>query len=86
MDTERIEHELSLLNGRSVTIVRPFFGLQSDAFLGFIFTDGNSYPLHFQFKSMGCVILFTAEDVTSVEMGVIRLKGPTDYAAKLVHA
>lgn len=82
--SELIEHELNQLNGKLVVMVRQGFGTQSDSWNGIIETQTNAYPLQFQVKAVsGYTILFTAEDVKKIEVSIIRLKGPSDYVAKL---
>ena len=89
--SERIEHELHQLDGTSVVIVRPGYGTQSDSWIGVIKSLTSDYPIKFHFTSASQQIVFQADDVVKVEHPtfepeVIRLKGPQDYVAPLVHA
>ncbi len=91
MNVEQIEHELALLNRKEVTVVRPFFGTQSDSWFGLLtIVPDNNYPMKFEFVKPTSSTVFTAEDVVSVEFSnsqrkqnIIRLKGPAEYASKL---
>ena len=78
MDTERLEHELSLLEGKDVSIVRPF-GEQSDSYAGSLIVHKNEYPIAFEFQSPFIAIRFKVTDVVRVKANVIYLKGLTDY-------
>lgn len=83
-----ISEDLKHLNGLLVTVVRPFFGGQSDSFMGefeWIKLVGV-YQLILNDHSM----IFKLEDVSSVDFtpsvyssphsaATIRLKGPEDY-------
>ena len=85
-----ISDNLRSLDGQLVTVVRPFFGTQSDSFMGELewVKLMGLYQLVLNDHSM----IFKLEDVVSVEMthhkenghegfsqAVIRLKGPKDY-------
>lgn len=83
MNTEVLEHNLHLLSGKQVTIVRPGFGTQSDSWSGIVNSQTEDWPIKFLFVSTGIQILFQVEDVLSVVGDVIRLKGPDDYIADL---
>ncbi len=91
--SERLEHELHLLNGKPVSVVRPNHGTQSDHWSGVLNSVTETYPVRFHFVSNGQAILFEVEDVVKIdppknpsserETPTIRLKGPQDYAARL---
>ena len=80
-----MESELVSLNNEIVVVVRPFYGSQSDSFVGHLSVlDG--YPIRFHFRQEGKAILFTVEDVVKLEdpldnqtKKTVRLKGPHDY-------
>lgn len=78
MDSEHLEHELSLLEGKDVSIVRPF-GEQSDSYPGSLAVHKGEYPVAFEFQSPLIAIRFKVSDVIKVNRTVIYLKGPTDY-------
>ena len=87
MNPEQIEHELTLLHDKIVVVVRPGYGTQSDSWGGQLTVLNGNYPPKFHFAAAGMAILFTADDVTTLDNGVdgkvdriIRLKGPHDYA------
>lgn len=91
--SERLEHELHLLNGKTVSIVRPGYGTQSDSWVGVLNSVTETYPVRFHFVSNGQSIVFEVEDVVRIDPPVdldmtpiIRLKGPQDYRSHLVHA
>ena len=69
--------KLVALDGQLVTVVRPFFGTQSDSFRGefHVTTIADSFHL----CSDGHSMIFTVDDVKSVVENVVRLKGPRDY-------
>lgn len=75
---EQREHELSLLGGKGVSIVRPF-GQQSDSYAGSLIVRAKEYPTVFEFQSHIIAIRFRTTDVTKVKGNVIYLKGLTDY-------
>ena len=85
-NSEQMESELVSLNGKIVVVVRPFYGSQSDSFVGQLSVlDG--YPIRFHFSQTGKAILFTIDDVVKLDKSIdnqteriIRLKGPHDYA------
>lgn len=85
--SELLEHNLHLLSGKQVTVVRPGFGTQSDSWSGIINSQTEDWPIKFYFVSTGIQILFQVEDVLRLEKigvdNVIRLKGPADYAPKV---
>jgi hypothetical protein len=87
---------LKEVDGRIVTIVRPFFGNQSDSFIGHLssFTKENESELTYHFTSEYLAMLFKLDDVISVtktpsinssphSLAIIRLKGPSYYGACL---
>jgi glutamine amidotransferase PdxT len=83
MNSEHAEFELKQLHGKRVTVVRPYYGTQSDSWAGELYLAGvGDYPLKFQFVS-SISILFKADDVVNVETNtpipIIRLKGPQHY-------
>lgn len=86
MSNEKLEHELHLLSGKQVTVVRPGFGTQSDSWGGIINSVTEDWPIKFLFVSIGNQIIFRVEDVVKIEfsggMNVIRLKGPHDYVSQ----
>ena len=86
--SELLEHNLHLLSGKQVIVVRPGFGTQSDSFDGIINSQTENWPIKFYFVSTGIQILFQVEDVLKIEPhtepSVIRLKGPMDYLDKSV--
>jgi hypothetical protein len=94
--SERLEHELHLLNEKVVSVVRPFYGTQSDHWSGTIRSLTDSYPIRFHFVSASQQIIFEVEDVVRIDppknvndersVPTIRLKGPNDYRNHLVHA
>jgi glutamine amidotransferase PdxT len=79
MSQEILEHNLHLLSGKQVTVVRPGFGTQSDSWSGIINSQTEDWPIKFYFVSTSIQILFQVEDVFSLAGSVIRLKGPADY-------
>lgn len=88
VNKELIEHELNLLEGESVILVRPEYGTQSDSWNGKIKVSTGTYPLEIQFFTDCMTILFTVNDVVNIESlpnynniisKVIRLKGPHQY-------
>jgi len=88
--SERLEHELHLLNGKTVSIVRPGHGTQSDHWNGVVNSVTENYPVRFHFVSNGQAIQFEVEDVVRIDppvnlemIPIIRLKGPQDYASRL---
>ncbi len=83
MDSEVLEHELSLLHSKTVTIVRPGYGSQSDSWTGILSIITKVYPIKFHFVQDDSAIIFTVDDVISNTENVIRLKGPQDYAKSL---
>lgn len=94
--SERIEHLLVELDGKSVEVVRPMYGTQSDSWRGFLTVyDTTEFPIKFHLQHGGGCIIFTSDDVKFVGAGplgehsvsgIIRLKGPQNYVAPLVHA
>lgn len=84
--SERLEHELHLLNEKVVSVVRPFFGTQSDCWSGTIRSLTESYPIRFHFTSACQQIIFEVDDVIRIDppqnpndersVPTIRLKGP----------
>lgn len=78
MGSEHLEHELSLLGGKDVSIVRPF-GEQSDSYPGSLAVHLSEYPVAFEFQSPLIAIRFKVTDVVKVKGAVIYLKGLTDY-------
>ena len=83
--SELLEHNLHLLSGKQVTVVRPGFGTQSDSWSGIINSKTEDWPIKFLFVSTSIQILFQVEDVLKIdpaEFPVIRLKGPADYEPK----
>lgn len=96
--SERLEHELVLLNHGVVDVVRPGFGTQSDCFSGYLTVQDAKYPPQFHVQCAGQSLLFTVEDVVRIDpppttdernqQPIIRLKGPNGYSSRLnpVHA
>jgi hypothetical protein len=91
--SERLEHELHLLNDKVVSVVRPGYGTQSDHWCGTVHSLTDSYPVRFHFISVGQQILFEVEDVVKIDPPknpagernsepTIRLKGPQEYASR----
>lgn len=78
MGSEHLEHELSLLGGKDVSIVRPF-AEQSDSYPGSLAVHTSEYPITFEFQSPLIAIRFKVTDVIQVKRNVIYLKGLTDY-------
>ncbi len=84
--------KLKSLNGQLVTVVRPFFGGQSDSWMG-EFSVIRKDEVIFQASVMGIPMstIFKTSDVVSVTMNppsihsyptpkaIIRLKGTLDY-------
>jgi hypothetical protein len=88
MDKEVMEHELVLMAGNVITVVRPYFGTQSDSWIGELMVH-SEYPIKFEMRSPTHSLLFTIEDVASFQdtsnlsirvpyKAIIRLQGP-DY-------
>ncbi len=88
--SERLEHELHLLNDKTVNVVRPFYGSQFDHWCGTIRSLTETYPLKFHFVSAGQQIVFEVSDVLRIDpprnpnserdsAPTIRLKGPQDH-------
>jgi hypothetical protein len=73
-----------------VILVRPFFGTQSDSWMGRLTAFNSAYPIQFQLKHQSGNILFTVEDVVKIESNttptIIRLKGPNHYVAQEICA
>lgn len=91
--SERLEHELHLLNGKVVSVVRSGYGQQSDHWCGTVHSLTETYPVRFHFISAGQQIIFEVEDVVRIDPPknpadernsepTIRLKGPQDYASR----
>jgi len=89
MSVEQTEAEIAHLDNKVVVIVRPYFGQQSDSFIGNLSVIRNNYPIKFHFEATQLAILFTVDDVSKLEepidetrdiSKVIYLKGPQDYA------
>lgn len=84
---EMLEAKLELMNGKTVILVRPSFGTQSDSWIGdLLMYDTTTYPIKFQVADAGHAIIFTTEDIQSTRLltsgetrFVINLKGPKDY-------
>jgi hypothetical protein len=80
-----ISEDLKSLNGQLVTVVRPFFGSQSESFAGELKVLTDIY----HFVSGHSAMIFKLDDVVSVEIpslehpAIIRLKGPSYYGACL---
>jgi len=70
-----MREQLKSLDGQLVTVVRPFFGSQSDSFMGEfeVVELMGIYQLILNDHSM----IFKLGDVESVVRTVIRLKGPS---------
>lgn len=87
MDYEQLEHELSLLNGKEVSVVRPY-GEQSDSFAGSLVMHTEDYPTVFEFQSPFIAIRFKATDVAKIlvtpKRNVVYLKGIADYRGECV--
>lgn len=90
-NTEILEHDLCLLSGKEICLVRKGFGTQSDSWYGELKIVGDKYPIQFQFKSPSQCILFYVEDVICIDYAkttsgcqttIVRLKGPSDYDKK----
>jgi len=89
MTDEVLEAELSKLNGKVVYVVRPMFGSQSDSYMGTLWVQNKKYPLQFLVNAASLVMLFTTDDVSTIEppkndgySKIIRLKGPHNYKEK----
>ena len=87
MNSEQTEHELTLLNGKIVVVVRPGYGTQSDSWGGMLTVLNGDYPPKFHFAGTGMAIFCTVYDVSKLDPSIdermekiIRLKGPHDYA------
>jgi len=93
--SERLEHELDQLNGKTVCVVRPGYGNQSDSWVGILTSERTVYPIHFLFSLPGFSMRFVVTDVVKVDSlatasmdtlgyrAVVRLKGPEDYNSRL---
>jgi hypothetical protein len=86
-NSEQIESELVSLNNKTVIVVRPNFGAQSDSWGGQLTMLNTNYPPKFHFSATGMAIFFTVDDVVKLDPPVdnrtekiIRLKGPHDYS------
>lgn len=91
MNLEILEHELSLLNGKSVILVKPDFGTVSISYCGTLTATSNeACHVVFHLITLGPAIIFRAEDVSSLEepspetaanqiVKIIRLKCPYSY-------
>ena len=93
MHAEQIEHELVLLHGKMVVLVRPGYGTQSDSWIGELTVINKDYPPKFHFAVPNTAILFMVDDVSNLEPPIdgrtekiIRLKGPADYRLSPVNA
>jgi len=87
MNIEILEHELAQLHDKTVIIVRPGYGDQSDSWQGILTSLVDFYPIKFHLESIGHSMIFTTNDVfrldpptTSDTQKIIRLKGPLNYA------
>ncbi len=83
---QMLDDKLELMNGKTVTLVRPSFGTQSDSWVGdLLLYDTTTYPVKFQVASSGRATIFTHDDVKSTRLNknefIITLKGPLDYKA-----
>ncbi len=89
---QKLDDKLELMNGKTVTLVRPSFGTQSDSWVGdLLLYDTTTFPVKFQVAANGMATIFTVEDVASTKLLevenpatncprlVITLKGPKDY-------
>ena len=85
VDIDFMEEILCLHQSKEVVIVRPFFGTQNDSIVGdLLWYDTTTKPLKFHVSAIGMAIIFTMNDVKSVEERdklIITLKGPSDYPA-----
>jgi hypothetical protein len=89
MHLERLEYELTLLDGKEIVIVIPSFGHISYSFAGKL--EVTRMPdltvgFHFVNQISGIAIIFFSDDVIAIEpptpqrnVHIIRLKGPYDY-------
>lgn len=94
MNIERIEHELTLANGKPVIVIQPMFGSVTITLFGTITvtTCNESKTVGFHvIHSLGVLaIIFLAEDVVSLQdaeantnaVKVIRLKSSHQYGEK----
>jgi len=81
---EEIEQKLCLNNGKKVILIRLGYGTQSESLMGTLDVFTETYPIRFGVASLGVNVLFTVEDVKSLDENsdlVITLKGPKDYHA-----
>lgn len=91
MNLEILEHELAMLNGKPVILVKPDFGTVSISYCGNLTaTSDEACHIVFHLITVGPAIIFRAEDVSSLEepspetaanqiVKIIRLKGPHFY-------
>jgi hypothetical protein len=87
-----IEEQLKAVPvGQLVTLIRHFYGKQSDSMVGhvFFFRDPNK-ELMVNFDSNGTAIIFGVSDIKSINSfggtripdTLIRLKSPSDYESE----
>ena len=88
MNLELLEHQLQELNGKPISLVRPYRGAQSDSFGGGeLATLIEEHGVLFEFQSPFIAIRFAATDVTNIitssdGRNFIYLKGLDDYQAE----
>jgi hypothetical protein len=93
MNPEQVEHELNNRKGAMAMVVRPYFGTQSDSWIGVLTVTHRDFPMIFQVKGDAMTTIFRADDVVNIEPArnadadfILRLKGPLDFLPKLVTA
>jgi len=78
-----LEQELIKLNGQLVTVVRPFFGSQSESFRAPLEVMERADGFWFHLSMENSTMIFKFNDIRFVEgeptKYIIYLKEPTDY-------
>ena len=83
-----VEEQLkALVEGVPVSLIRHFFGNQSDSMIGqMTFYRTHELMVNFNSNSNGISIIFGVSDIKSIEklktdggIDIIRLKNPSDY-------
>lgn len=81
---EELEQKLCLNHGKKTILIRPGYGTQSESLVGTLEVFTETYPIRFGVASLTHNVLFTVNDVTSLDENsdlIITLKGPKDYHA-----
>lgn len=86
MNLELLEHQLHELDNNNVTIVRQFFGTQSESRCGAlqIMSGSQDHTFKYHFNSSAYALIFELNDVISINptKKIIYLKGPESYVSQ----